>query len=232
MLSYLKSASLNLSCCKVWCKNKNPQIWDQNAWFGYLWSGIWTWYCYIWNRRTRICVIAKICEKVKMSKFGTKNDLLWYFWAIISKNYCHIWNQHSRTCLTPKFSEKTKMPKFGIKYVWNQHPWICLVAKVYKKQQQKKHKFGTKNALFGYFWTRNLKKYCHIWDQHPWVCQKWIFNPNQTVNFGIGPAFSKDPGSAFSEGTGPGPGPLYKVCHYKVNDLFYTEILFWRKNLF
>ena len=30
-----------------------------------------------------------------------------------------------------------------------------------------------------------------------------------TVNFGIGSAFSKVPGSAFSEG--PGPGPLYKV---------------------
>ena len=33
-----------------------------------------------------------------------------------------------------------------------------------------------------------------------------------TVNFGIGSAFSKGPGSAFSEDSGPGPGPLYKVC--------------------
>ena len=54
------------------------------------------------------------------------------------------------------------MPKFGIKYVWNQHPWICLAAKFYKKKQQKKHKFGTKNALFGYFWTRTLKKLFEI----------------------------------------------------------------------
>ena len=34
----------------------------------------------------------------------------------------------------------------------------------------------------------------------------------QTVDFGIGSAFSKGPGSAFSGDSGPGPGPLYKVC--------------------
>ena len=33
-----------------------------------------------------------------------------------------------------------------------------------------------------------------------------------TVNFGIRSAFIKGPGSAFSDGSGPGPGPLYKVC--------------------
>ena len=45
------------------------------------------------------------------------------------------------------------------------------------------HKFGPKNALFGYFWPkmsylgtfRQLgwnfwKKYCHIWNQHPQIC--------------------------------------------------------------
>ena len=32
------------------------------------------------------------------------------------------------------------------------------------------------------------------------------------LNFGIGPAFSKGPGSTFSEVPGPRPGPLYKVC--------------------
>ena len=32
------------------------------------------------------------------------------------------------------------------------------------------------------------------------------------MNFGIGSAFSKCPGSAFSEGPGLGLGPLYKVC--------------------
>ena len=26
---YLKSAFFNLSWCKVWCKNKNSQIWEQ-----------------------------------------------------------------------------------------------------------------------------------------------------------------------------------------------------------
>ena len=34
----------------------------------------------------------------------------------------------------------------------------------------------------------------------------------RTVNFDIGSAFSKGLGSTLSEGLGPGPGPLYKVC--------------------
>ena len=33
-----------------------------------------------------------------------------------------------------------------------------------------------------------------------------------TVESGIGSIFSKGPGSAFSEGLGPNPGPRYKVC--------------------
>ena len=32
------------------------------------------------------------------------------------------------------------------------------------------------------------------------------------VNFGIGSAFSKGPGSCFSEDPVPGPGQLYNVC--------------------
>ena len=31
-------------------------------------------------------------------------------------------------------------------------------------------KFGTKNALLGYFSTGIRKKYCHIWNQRPWIC--------------------------------------------------------------
>ena len=34
----------------------------------------------------------------------------------------------------------------------------------------------------------------------------------QTLNFGIGSAFSKGPGSAFSEDPDLCSGPLYKVC--------------------
>ena len=34
----------------------------------------------------------------------------------------------------------------------------------------KMSKSGTKNALFGYFWARTLKNYCHIWNQHPRIC--------------------------------------------------------------
>ena len=36
--------------------------------------------------------------------------------------------------------------------------------------QMKIFKFGTKNALFGYFWAGIWKWYCHIWNQHPPIC--------------------------------------------------------------
>ena len=45
-----------------------------------------------------------------------------------SKIYCHIWNQHPRVWLNRKFREKMKMSKFG-----------------------------TKNALFEYFWAKFLR---------------------------------------------------------------------------
>ena len=64
--------------------------------------------------------------------------------------------------------------------------------------------------IFGYFWAGILKIYCHIWNQYPRICQNEHLI--HTINFGIGSTFSKVPGSAFSEGPGLGPGPLYKVC--------------------
>ena len=35
-------------------------------------------------------------------------------------------------------------------------------------------KIATKNALFGYFWARILKYYCHIWNQHPQICHSAV----------------------------------------------------------
>ena len=51
-------------------------------------------------------------------------------------------------------------------------------------------KYGTKNALFGYFWARLLKKL--------------LITSFNSVKLGIG--------STFSEGLGSGTGTLYKVC--------------------
>ena len=62
-------------------------------------------------------------------------------------------------------------------------------------------KFGTKNALFGYFWPR-IKKTIVIFE-----ISTLEFAKNEslthTVTFGIGLVFSESPG--------PGLGPLYKV---------------------
>ena len=41
---------------------------------------------------------------------------------------------------------------------------------------------------------------------------KTIGSLTHTVNFDVGSAFSKGLESAFSEGPGPGPSPIHKVC--------------------
>ena len=38
---YLKSAPLNLSYCKVWCKKNILKLWTKNALFGCFWAEIW-----------------------------------------------------------------------------------------------------------------------------------------------------------------------------------------------
>ena len=83
-------------------------------------------------------------------------------------------------------------------------------------------KFGTKNALFGYFLARILKSYCHIWNHILYL--KFVISEflTHTVNFGIGSTFFKGPGSALSEGLGLGLGPLYKVCLFFI--YFKTKI--------
>ena len=152
-------------------------------------------YCHVWNQYPWICLIAKYCEIMKMSKFGTKSALFGYFWARILKNYCHIWNQHLRISVIAKnFMQKQKclnlgpkMPYLGIFdqkcliwvvlgknfkkdycHVWNQHLQICLFAKFHEKTKMPKS--GTKNAWFRYSWAGIWKQFCHIWNQHPRIC--------------------------------------------------------------
>ena len=38
---YLESTSLNLHCCKDWCKNKILRFGTKSTWFGYFRAGIW-----------------------------------------------------------------------------------------------------------------------------------------------------------------------------------------------
>ena len=63
-------------------------------------------------------------KKWKCVKSGTKMTCLGVFLIIIWEEYCHIWNQEPQVFPIVKLWEKTKMPNFG-----------------------------TKNALFKYFFT-------------------------------------------------------------------------------
>ena len=127
-LSYLKSASPNLSCCKVWCKNKNPQIRDQECLIEYYWAGIWKWYCIIWNQHPRICLSEKLREKTRTPKLRIKNALFGYF-GLEFQNLLSYLKSISSNLSNCKISQKKKS-KFG-----NKNPLF-------------------KNALFGYFWAR------------------------------------------------------------------------------
>ena len=102
-------------------------------------------------------------------------------------------------------------------------------------------KFGTKNALFGYFWAGTRKHYCHILNQQSRIClietfyeiikmRKFVTKNALLVHFWarfykfvvifeintltIRSSFSKGPRSAFPKGPGPGPGSglVYKLC--------------------
>ena len=46
-------------------------------------------------------------------------------------------------------------------------------------------KFGTKNALFGYFSVRILKNYFHISNQHPQICHTAKFCEKNNLNLGL-----------------------------------------------
>ena len=86
-----------------------------------------------------------------MPKFGTENGFIWYFWPKMP--YLGIFDQ--------EFQKNFAIFEISaLKLALLQN----LVQKI------KILKFGTKNALFGYFWARIWKWYCHIWNQHPRIC--------------------------------------------------------------
>ena len=164
----------------------------------------------------------------------TKIALLGYFWAAIWKNLFiseintlefvksqsfiqnkEIWNQKylSRVVLGQNL-------KKNYCRIWNQHLQICQNAKFHVKW--KKIKFGTKIALFGFFWTGNWKKTLAIFEISTLEFIKTQFL-TITVNFGLGSTFSKSRGSISSEG--PGSGLLYNVCPERERERVIKEML-------
>ena len=117
LLSYLKLASLNLSCCKVVAKVKILKFGTKNVWFAKI-TGIWKKYYHIWNQHPRICLNGKFRKKMKTPKFGARKGLSGYLWAEIWKYYFHIWNMRPRICLVAKFGAKIKILKFGTKSIY------------------------------------------------------------------------------------------------------------------
>ena len=68
---------------------------------------------------------------------------------------------------------------------------ISTLQFVYLQNFAKKRmsKFGTKNALFAYFWVGILKQYCHISNQHFRICLIATFAEKQKC-LNLGPKMS------------------------------------------
>ena len=156
------------------CLNLRPQ----NALFRYFWARTLKKHCQMWN--LKFVYFQNFMKKQKCQNLGPKIPCLGIFGLEFFENYCHIWNQHLRICVNAKFCEETKMLRFGTKcglfeYFWptvlyldifglefkknycdisSQHLWICLIAK--DCEIIKMPTFGTKSALFGYFWPKTL----------------------------------------------------------------------------
>ena len=101
------------------------------------------------NQHTRICLIAKISGKTKIPKLRFKNALFGYFW-------------------------QKKMPHLGIFGL--EFEILSYLKSANTLEFADLQNFAKTNVLFGYFWGRILKKYCHIWNKHPRLCQTWVFN--------------------------------------------------------
>ena len=115
IISYFKSAPLNLSSYDISRENKNGKILDQK--------------CLIcvflgWNLKT-------ILSYLKSAPWSLSNcKILWNNKKDFEKKYCHIWNQHPRICLLAKFCEKMKFPNFFcLKWL----VWVFLGSNLKKK---------------------------------------------------------------------------------------------------
>ena len=102
-----------------------------------------------------------------MPKFGTTNAIFWYFWAKILKKLLSHLKSSSSNLSICKTSRKSN----------NAQIWA-------------------KNALFGYFLGQNFKKLLSYFKSAPSNLSKNVALTD-TVDFRIGSAFSKGPGSLF-----------------------------------
>ena len=80
-------------------------------------------------------------------------------------NYYGLW--------VPNLIKKTFLfkKKKNTKLAWPYLKWApsnLHIGKIFQKRKMRKS--GHKKVLFGYFWARIFKNYCHIYYQHPQIC--------------------------------------------------------------
>ena len=110
------------------------------------------------------CLKINVSYCVKNLKFRTKNTLFRYFEEQIEKDIAIF---AISTFKVETFMQNLRNFNFGLKlpsldwhlknywHIWNRDPRICRNPKF--REKMKFPKFGTKNGLFGYFWTEIWK---------------------------------------------------------------------------
>ena len=164
------------------------QIWDQkchffvfstrNALFQYFLARILKNHCHVLNEHLRISVMAKFWEKTKIAWIWGQKCLIWVFLDWNLKTILSYLKSAPSNLSNCKISRKnitenqncinlgTKYALFG--YFWQKMPyWGHFSVRISNMLL---------SDLFGYFWARILKSYCHIRNQHPQICQKRVLN--------------------------------------------------------
>ena len=162
-MSCLKSAPPNFSHCKILKKKtKMLKFGTKNALFEYFWPKmlylgilgriLTKLLSYLKSSTRKFVYLQNLTKKQKCLNLGPKMPYLGIFYQ-----KCLVW-------VFLGYNFKRTIAIFEIS-----NPSICLIAKCH--ELIKMPKFGTKTALFVYFWTRIFKNYSHFWNQHPQISE-------------------------------------------------------------
>ena len=152
---------------KIYGNTKIFKSQTKKAGFVYFWAANRKLFCHIWNQEPRICVTEKFHEKTETPKFGNKNALFWRFGQQCWKAIVIFEISNLEFSLLQSFVQKLNIIRFGNKsanfgarilkyycHIWNQRPRICLLTNL--EANTKIFKFGTKTALFEYFFSPKM----------------------------------------------------------------------------
>ena len=131
-----------------------PKFWTKNALFGYFQANV-----FFEVTTLKFVELQNFSKKERNPELRDRKWVIWIFLGYNFKKRLSYLHQHRQN-----FAEKQNClnfrPKMPSRLILSQHPQIGQIAKFFTIK--KVTKFVTQNTLFGYFYARFLKSYCHI----------------------------------------------------------------------